>query len=260
MDRERTVSAAGLQFHTAQQGDAVQAIFLHGMGGDLQTWDRLWSQLPKQVSALRYDLRGFGKTGGDIGESYSHTEDLIALMDALGVHQCDLVGVSMGGGVALHTALLYPERVRRLVLISPSLVAWEWSNDWLTYWRAVSSAARAGDMKRAKTLWWQHPLFESTRNSAAAAELYAAIQQYSGHHWLCNGEKPEYPDVDYLYQLQSPTLLLTGDKDLEDFQVIADVLTGSSEMVQRVDLLGGHLLHMEQPSQCARWVSAFFNE
>ncbi len=259
MDEVLSLVAAGVNFHV-QQGDASpRAVFLHGFGGDLHGWDAVWPVLGATLPALRYDLRGHGESRGGEEEPYRHADDLLAILDALGLQQVDLVGVSMGGSIAVDFALDHPHRVRALVLISPGLVAWEWSEQWLARWQPLVEQARAGRLDEARRMWWQHPLFATTRDSPAGPALHDMIMRFSGVQWVSDSQRPLLPDVERLHTLQAPTLLLTGQCDLADFRLIADVIeAGVSGPVQRVDMPGaGHLLQLEQPGPCARHSLAF---
>src|SRR3546814_21057922 len=75
----------------------------------------------------------------------------------MGVVCCDLLGVSLGGAIALNFALDHPRRVRRLVLVSPGITAWDWSDEWRTLWAAITDAARSVGVARARELWWEPP-------------------------------------------------------------------------------------------------------
>ena len=258
MEKDFTVRIAGADFYARQQGDKPRAVFLHGFGGDLHTWDGVWSELACAVPALRYDLRGFGRSTSHDDAPFDHADDLLAILDATGIGQCDLVGVSMGAGIALNFTLDHPGRVRNLVLISPGLVGWEWSAGWQSLWRPIVAAARAGAIDEARRLWWQHPLFASTRSSAGGQALFDSIMRYCGAHWIRDNHRLKLPDVERLCLLEARTLLLTGGRDLEDFRLIADLVAASARAVQRVELPGaGHLLHLEDPAGCARQLLAF---
>ncbi|GAB3108556.1 alpha/beta fold hydrolase [Pseudomaricurvus hydrocarbonicus] len=255
------VPAAGLNFYALQRGETPRTLFIHGFGGDLHTWDRVFSYLDPDLAALRYDLRGFGRTPCPDSIPFRHSDDLLALLDSLAILQCDLVGVSMGGSVALNFALNHPQRVRSLVLISPGLMGWEWSEVWQRQWAKIVATARAGKMDRARQLFYSHPLFFSTRASDAADDLYDSIMRYSGQEWLQNFEQPSLPDVDRLLELKRPTLLLSGGCDLSDFQVIADLLSACVENIQRIDFPElGHLIHLEDPQACAQSVQTFLHQ
>lgn len=261
VDRSLTIRAAGADFHARQCGEAPRALFLHGFGGDLHTWDGVWSELAGVLPALRYDLRGFGRSVGAQQAPFSHADDLLAILDASGVERCELVGVSMGGSIALNFTLDHPGRVRRLVLVSPGLVAWEWSADWQALWRPIVERARAGALDEARRLWWEHPLFATTRRSAAGHALFESIMRFSGRAWIRDDQRPMLPDVDRLHLLQTRTLLLTGGRDLADFALIASLIEAAAPAVRRVHRPGsGHMLHLEDAAGCARDILSFLGD
>ncbi len=150
LERALTINAAGIGFHARQLGAQPRAVFLHGFGGDLHTWDSMWPLLDDELPALRYDQRGFGQSVESSQPLFSHADDLLAILGALNIERCDLVGVSMGGAIALNFALDHPERVQKLILISPGMVAWEWSDAWRALWRAIThSCAGRGNGRGA---------------------------------------------------------------------------------------------------------------
>jgi 2-succinyl-6-hydroxy-2,4-cyclohexadiene-1-carboxylate synthase len=208
---------------------------------------------------IAYDARGFGASSAEPGTAFSHADDLLALLDALGIERANLCGLSMGGGNALHFALDHPERTARLVLVSPLMLGWSWTGEWIDRWKAMGRAARADDMAAARDLWWNHPLFASTRKiPEAAAHLKASIEAFPGTQWVRDDQRSELPDVDRLTALSAPTLLLTGTRDTEDFRLIADLIAGAGQAVTRIDHAGaGHLLNLEIPDTLAREIEAF---
>jgi pimeloyl-ACP methyl ester carboxylesterase len=259
-EKALTIDAAGIAFNARQLGEQPRAVFLHGFGGDLSTWDFVWSALGNSLPALRYDLRGFGQSVDNNAEPFSHSDDLLGILNALNMECCDLIGVSMGGAIALNFALDYPGRVRNLVLISPGIVAWEWSAAWKTLWRSIVAKARAGDMDAARQLWWQHPLFATTRVSAAGSALFESIMRFSCVQWLRDNQKMTLPDVERLHQLNIRTLLLTGGRDVEDFRLTAALIEASAAQIKRVDWPErGHLLQLEDPIGCTREILSFLN-
>ena len=244
----------------AREGDGP-AIFLHGFGGDLRTWDALWTLLPRGRGWMRYDLRGYGASTASTDRPFHHADDLLDLMDACGIDRCDLVGLSMGGSVALNLALSRPDRVRSLALLSPGLTGWEWSDGWRALWRPIAAAARAGDMRRAKSLWLAHPLFDTARSGGVAAAVRNEVLRFSGEQWIDDRQAPALPDLDRLHGLDPPLLLLTGAHDLADFRLIADLIQASVRDVARHDAHDlGHLLHLEGPAWCRDRLTAFWRE
>lgn len=264
MDRIFKLPTEAVEFRLQQRQGGSEAepttIFLHGLGGDLYSWDDVWNQLPADFPALRYDLRGFGLSAAKNNTSFSHSDDLLAIMDSLNIDTANIVGVSMGGAVALNFALNSPQRVNTLMLISPALVAWEWSAYWQQLWHQITELARSGNMAKARQLWWLHPLFATTRKSPAAEKLQQSIERYSGNVWIADYQRPELPDVERLYQLDVATLLLSGGKDLDDFRLMAELLSASASNLKRVDFPdNGHLLNLEIPEACCREILGFLN-
>jgi pimeloyl-ACP methyl ester carboxylesterase len=166
-----SIEVGGATLAGQRSGHGTPLVLLHGMAGERRDWNRLLAALPADFATLRYDLRGFGQSPAQEGMPYSHADDLLALFDALEIERAPVLGLSMGGGVALNFALSHPERVSRLILISPAMVGWEWSDEWKALWRGVSRAARDGDLALARERWWQHPMFAVARQSDAADEL-----------------------------------------------------------------------------------------
>jgi len=102
--------------------DAPVIVLLHGFGSSLQTWDDWAPALEKNWRVLRFDLPGFGLSGPAVNNDYSDAADVarvIALLDQLGLQQVSMAGHSMGGRIAWNLAAAHPERVSRLVLLSP---------------------------------------------------------------------------------------------------------------------------------------------
>jgi len=251
-------SESGVDFNVEIRGSRPRAVFVHGFADDLHTWDGLWSALDGSLAALRYDLRGCGASVTHRQIPFRHADDLLMVLDAAGIDRCHLIGVSMGGGIALNFALDHPERVRNLVLVSPHLVGWEWSAAWLALWNPIVQHARAGEMEEARRLWWEHPLFETTRTSAAGPALRASIMRMTREQLTDDRHQPMLPDVERLHTLTTRTLLMTGERDLEEFRVIAALLEASVSDLERVDEpTRGHLLHLEDPEECARRISSF---
>ena len=77
---------------------------------------------------MRYDLRGFGRSTLEPGPSRTR-RDLVELIESHGLERAALVGVSLGGRVALEVAVARPELVDALVLVGSGLPGHEWSEE-----------------------------------------------------------------------------------------------------------------------------------
>lgn len=118
------VQAAGMRLHVRDSGprEAPAIVLLHGFGSSLHTWEAWAGALAGRYRVIRLDLPGSGLTGPDPTGDYSDRrsrEVLAALMDRLAVRRATFVGNSIGGRIAWSFAAATPERVDKLVLISP---------------------------------------------------------------------------------------------------------------------------------------------
>lgn len=127
----RFVEAGGLRWHLRDTGPAEAAtegpqatpvLLLHGFGSSLHTWDGWAAALEKQQRVLRVDLPGAGLTGPDPQRRYDDAhalQQLLALLDELGLQRVAVAGHSMGGRLAWRLAVQHPQRVERLLLVAP---------------------------------------------------------------------------------------------------------------------------------------------
>lgn len=116
----RTVDVGGVAFAYREQGSGtgVPVIFLHHLMAVLDDWDpRVIDGIAAQRRVIAFDNRGVGASGGLVPNTIEAMgRDAIAFIRALGLKQVDLLGFSLGGGVAQMIALQAPELVRRVVL------------------------------------------------------------------------------------------------------------------------------------------------
>jgi pimeloyl-ACP methyl ester carboxylesterase len=241
----------------AVAGDGHPVVFIHGFGLDSDMWAPQWPVFAKSYRAIRCDLRGYGRSSLPQG-AYSHVADLLALMDHLASRPAHLVGLSMGGRYALRIAQAAPASVRSLTLADTALDGHAWSDDWLRRWRLMSEAAKTGDMATARRLWLRHSLFSPALEQApVAAALEVMVERYSGWHWWQRDPDPgpTPPIADVLARISIPTLMIVGERDLPDFQKIAERVAKEMPLVQLRTIPGaGHMSNMEAPEEFNRLV------
>jgi len=116
----RTIAVGGVPFVYRQLGpdSGVPVIFLHHLMAVLDDWDpRIIDGIAAQRRVIAFDNRGVGASGGTVPSTIEEMgRDAIAFIRALGFKQVDLLGFSLGGGVAQMVALQAPELVRRMIL------------------------------------------------------------------------------------------------------------------------------------------------
>jgi pimeloyl-ACP methyl ester carboxylesterase len=97
-------------------------VFIHSLAGNTQHWEHQLEHVRTYGCGLAFDLRGHGQSNLPEDGDYSLEacgDDLLAVTDALGIHECLLVGHSLGAAIATVFAATFPERVRGLLLVDP---------------------------------------------------------------------------------------------------------------------------------------------
>jgi pimeloyl-ACP methyl ester carboxylesterase len=116
----RRIDVGGVPFAYRELGpdSGVPVIFLHHLMAVLDDWDpRIIDGIAAQRRVIAFDNRGVGATGGSVPHTIEEMgRDAIAFIRALGLNQVDLLGFSLGGGVAQMIALQAPDLVRRMIL------------------------------------------------------------------------------------------------------------------------------------------------
>jgi pimeloyl-ACP methyl ester carboxylesterase len=109
-----------VRYYEAGEGDAV--VLLHGAGATARLWRKQIAPLSGLFKVLAPDLPGFGDTDvfPEIKDVRGYSGFLAAFLEKAGVSRVSLVGSSMGGWAACWFALIYPEKVDKLVLVSPA--------------------------------------------------------------------------------------------------------------------------------------------
>ncbi len=244
-------------------------LLLHGFTGSADEWDELIPRLAPLRTTLAIDLIGHGRSAAPADpERYTMERcvaDLLALLDAQGVGQCDLLGYSMGGRVALHLAAAAPERVGRLILESASPGIADPSERAA---RAASDAALAARIEAEGLDWFvDHwaaiPLFASQRGlpeaeRAALRErrLRGSAQGYA-NSLRGMGAGRQASLWGRLHELAQPSLLISGELDVKYVatgeQAAALLPRARHVVVPAV----GHTVHLEARERFAELVVGF---
>jgi pimeloyl-ACP methyl ester carboxylesterase len=251
------VNGTRLYYERAGTGPAV--ILLHGGNLDLRMWDDQMPVLVKSFTVIRYDIRPYGRSA-ETEKGFSSVEDLRALTDHLNVKVASLVGLSLGGRIAIDFALAYPDRVNKLVLMGPGLTGYAFNvND--ERMKLILAKAREGDAEGAMDLWLQHPMMAPAMSRPKVAARIREIAKDNLQVWrrLPVGEQVPAPAaIKRLGDIKAPTLLIVGERDVPDIQAIVQLLQRDVKGA-RTEVIPGaaHMPNMEDPERVNRLLMAF---
>ena len=249
-----SLSRSSLYYEAAGAGPTV--ILLHAAYLDRRMWDDQFAFLARSHRVIRYDARGFGRSG-PADAPYSPVEDLEAILDSLGLARATLVGSSFGGTTAVDFTIAHPDRVDGLVLVGSGLSGYAWPPDSLQEpWRVEARTALVrGDTTGVARAWLHSTYLKPASEHAALAARLLALLGDNVAFWrvlLRHGEgfdtAPAPPALGRLGRIRSPTLIIIGGRDAPPVRAIAEILLHQIPGARQVRFpAAGHLPNLEQP-------------
>lgn len=246
------------------EGEGPRVVLLNGIFQRLESWDPVVPHL-EGYTLLRYDMRGQGESEAPQGlyTPEVHAQDLLGLLEELGLKEATLVGLSNGGIVALMAALLAPDRFRGLVLacttpyLDPALTAKVQS--WLYALKAGGTPLRL----RVALPWVFGARFLNAHpellQEEGLATLIAQAPDERAQERLLLGFLALKDLRPHLPGLALPALVLYGEEDLLFPKPYAQALAeGLRARLQALPT--GHAAPLEDPLAFARLVRTFLEE
>jgi len=259
------VTLESVSLHYKIRGESEPTfLLLHGFGASTYSWNAIMQPLGMLGTTIAYDRPAFGLTERPLTwkneNPYSTTAQpriALSLLEHLGKEQAILVGHSAGGTLALHIALLHPERVQALILISPAVYTGGGAPPVFRPLLHTPQLRRIGPLIVRLFLLgggasllnnaWHDP----TKITPEIQEGYTKplrAENWDKALWEM-AAATEYPDLTaQLGKLQVPVLIITGDDDhivpLADSVRLANAIPGA-ELVVIPD--AGHVAHEEAP-------------
>ncbi len=271
-----TVRVGDIEVYYEEHGSGEPLLLVMGLAADSTAW---LFQVPEFASRYRtivFDNRGVGRSSKPSGAYTIHqmADDAAGLLDALDIRRTHVVGVSMGGMIAQELVLRHPARVRGLVLAC----TFPEPDAETERQRAFSLAQFGGHVSATgetridlsaidPLMFFQHLLPRVFNQSFIDRELPTLLQVFSGA--LQYGFSLEailgqveavmgHRATDRLHQIQSPTLVITGDADLLVSPANSDILAQSIPGAKLVKVPGGsHGFNFETPQLFNREVLDF---
>ena len=193
----------GIKLYYETHGAGRPLVLLHGGLGSGAMFGPIIPQLAAEHQVITPDLQGHGRTA-DIDRPVDHrlmADDVAALIDHLGLDRPDLVGYSLGGGVALFTAAKYPGKVRRLVAASANTRRDAIPREMLEQQRQVNA--------NAVEFMKDTPMYQLYQQVAPHPEDFPRLLDKIGESMA-----HDFDYSDEVRGLQVPTLIAAADADM----------------------------------------------
>lgn len=207
----KRINIKGLDIHYLTCGHGEPLIIVHGGGDGARSWRRNIVALSRKYTVYVPDLPGFGTSQALTGSYY--IPEIVDFIDdfsrSLEIPSFYLMGHSFGGGVALHFALKYPDRIRKLVLVSSLCLGKE-----IAWWvRLLSTPVLCRSLGKAVI-----SLFKSIKYVAkyfGPWEIVQPVSKTTIQIGSCIASLTEQTVnlLSQLPQIMVPTLVMWGAKD-----------------------------------------------
>ena len=261
------IAVGDIDTHYLEAGEGPVLLLIHGTPSHTYTWRRMFDDLCENFRVIAFDLKGNGLTDSPDADytMESLTDFTVEFMDALGLGQATIAGHSSGGEIAWRLALRDPERVKRLVLISPS----GYPRDDLPFTESLLRVPLLGRIAAGMTPRWlvrmglEDALYEEADVTEGLVERYYQCLRKKGNRAAMRKNACEEPDDRYqrIAEIRVPCLVVWGEHDRSVPTSHADLFDRDLPEV-RVEILPqcGHMPQWEKPDEVLRLMADFLSE
>ncbi len=223
-----TIRANGINLYYESEGEGETLLVIPGLAIDVSQIEGISHELSKHFEVVAIDNRGVGRSGKP-DEPYSvamMADDAAGLLSAIGVASANVLGISMGGRIALELTLRHPALVKRLVLASTS----------------IRTNYRRGTLWAVSNLLLRIPAIRSI-GTRYPQPYFAYVRQRDASRG--------YDSTDRLREITKPTLILHGRKDRIAPPYLAEELQRGIVGSSLVFFDGGHTFMLSKQKEFA---------
>ena len=245
------LNTGDLTLHYQVTGQGPALILIGGLGMPLQGWSMQARTLSKTFTVVRLDNRGCGRSTIP-DDPYTVTDmakDVLVLMDHLALDRAHVMGISMGGFIALELALLAPERIIALILAHTAPRIPPSARQRMRLWQTLMDEGASDQVMALEQLLWVFPEKAMEKESTANALLSTLIQGrqnqsptgFSGQVLACD----HFDVTEKLADIPAPALLISSVDDISiplTYTRMLEALPGFQKT--RVFDIGGHATHL----------------
>jgi pimeloyl-ACP methyl ester carboxylesterase len=254
------VEVNGTQLYYETLGQGHPLVLIHGGYMDRRMWDDQFPVFAERYRVIRYDVRGFGKSALP-QVPYADRQDLGDLLTFLGVEKTHLLGLSLGGIIAIDFTLEHPDMVDALILVGSPVRGFPiellYTKEELEQQRsqrgAFEEARQERNIPALVDAIMEHPtLVPSPEYPAARQRVRENLADYSFAWVLDPAPRQELdpPAYERLSAIHIPTLIMLGSEDDPQLFKHADKLERDIVGARRVTMAGTHHMpNMEKPEE-----------
>lgn len=271
--RPKWIKAESVRVRYYDEGKGEAVLLLHGLGGFAEHWLKNIGPFSRHFRVIAPDIVGFGFTDKPRVE-YTlgyFAEFVKTLVDALGLDRFAIVGTSLGGGIAIQHSLLYPERVRKLVLVGSAGLARRTGRFFRKLLLPIAEALSVRPNRWMLTLAYRQVVHRYGPEYGGLIDLHYDISRlantqrvfYQVARRLVNlvGFRRGFLLSDRLGEIKIPTLLIVGQKDKViplSHSTLGQKLLPEANLAELEEC--GHMPYFERPREFNRFVIDFLRD
>ena len=263
----------GVKLYFEETGAGTPIVFVHEFAADHRSWEMQMRHFGQRHRCITYGARGYPPSDvPEKPERYSQdraTDDILAVLDHLGIDKAHVVGLSMGGFASLHFGFRHPKRARSLVVAG---VGYGAEKDQQARFKSEVEVVAKSLLSEGMAAFAEKYAYGPTRVQFENKDPrgFAEFKKTLGEHSAlgsantqigCQGQRPSLYDlVDKMRALTVPTLVLTGD---EDWPCLSPALLLKREIPSAALAVMpncGHTINLEDPDQFNRIVGDFITQ
>jgi 3-oxoadipate enol-lactonase len=235
------VNGARLWYDEAGSGETV--LLLHGGLGDSGLWEPVVPFLAERFRTIRTDLRFYGRSTGP-NVPWSWENDVVGVLAELGIERAALVGLSLGGRIALDIALAHPKRLWAVVGVAPGLAG----HDGEAYTAEHEARYEAAEDKVEAAMEIDFEVWAPLGVDDRIRELWRATPDANP---LPDGVEPQAlagaRARERLGELNVPTLIVTAKHDPTGFREIGPLVEREAPDARHLELDSDHYVTLREP-------------
>jgi 3-oxoadipate enol-lactonase len=252
----------GIDLYYNLYGSGASLVLIHGLGADQTLWDLQTPRFSQDFQVIVYDLRGHGQSESP-DDPYSielFADDLHHFLRHLGLKKAMILGLSLGGRIALKFSLKYSQETRALILADTQSEAPEENKK--QFLLAADMAGKEG-MEKVAEMFFSRPFFQGLAKADPSRfkKEKARFAQSSaiGFAQSCLAIVRMERLTAFLTEIKAPTLALAGEED-GPYLPFLDLYAASIPQCKIVKIpRAGHISNLENPEAFNKSVYNFLN-
>lgn len=249
-----------------EMGKGHPLVLIHGGLLDHRMWDDQFEVFTEKFRVIRFDVRNHGNSKG-VPDTFKHYEDLLKILEQLNLEKAVILGLSLGGRIAIDFAIAYPEKVSAIILAAPGASGYEFKGEaFIKNNELMQKAFSEGNVDLAieyfQRSWTDGPhrepdeIDQAIRTKVRNMALNT-VKQWEGQSQMTELEPPAIGRLD---EIHAPTLAIVGDLDMPGILEIVDLIIQNVPGAEKVVIHGAaHMVNMEQPETFNKAVLEFLS-